>query len=172
MNFCFSFHFCALKFQINLCIFEIGLHSWENISRQYVLHPWEDEILFPLCLMLTWFSNSFKVFIHWLFKLCALIDFWYRVFFCIKERTIDPILSWKVQILAGNILPVRHTDFLHVVWIIPFRYGATAHYARLFQCSCLCAWICFEWFVVFLRCNVSAFRNVFSTIFPTITHWT
>ena len=27
------------------------------------------------------------------------------IFFCIKERTIDLILSWKVDILAGNILP-------------------------------------------------------------------
>ena len=56
--------------------------KWENISRQNMNLPWEDEIFFPLCLMLSVFPNCiFSNNIHQLFKLCAFIHFWYRVFF-------------------------------------------------------------------------------------------
>ena len=77
--------------------------------------PWEDEIFPPVSHSPVVFE-LFRMNTHQLFKLCAVIHFWHRVFFCIKERIIDLILSWKVHILAGNILPT-----VEFIWILVSR---------------------------------------------------
>ena len=85
--------------------------SWENISRQYVNHPWEDEIFSPLCLILTWFSNYFqRIFINYLNYVLSFI-FGIGIFFLHQRENNRSILSWKVHILAGNILHVSYLKF-------------------------------------------------------------
>ena len=93
---------------LHVCLFKISNHPrlrkagnqistfdiWENISRQYVNLPWEDEIFSPLCLMLSWFSNSFeRIFINYLNYVLSFI-FGIGFSFWIKERTIDLIYCW------------------------------------------------------------------------------
>ena len=89
---------------------------WEDISRQYVRMT----SFSPLCLMLAWFSNLFtRIFVYYLNYVLSFI-FGIGFSFCIKERTIHPILSWKFDLLAGNILPwyssIRGWDLLFSLW--------------------------------------------------------
>ena len=88
----------------------------ENISRQNVNHLWEEDIFFPLCLILMWFARYFAIkFINGL-NYDLLFIFGIGFAFCIKERTIDPILSygritnWR-EIFSHNMSSSPKTRF-------------------------------------------------------------
>ena len=85
------------------------INNGMNISCERVRtpHPWEDEIFFPFVSYANvrgFRTLSAIIFINYLNYVLSFI-FGIGFSFCIKERTIDLILSWKNHILAGNILP-------------------------------------------------------------------
>ena len=97
----------------------VTFDKWENISRQYVNHPREDEIFSPLCLIQTWFSNPISKNIYQLFKLCAFIHFWYRVFFLYQRENNRSHPLMEGSHIGGKYSPMQQC---RVIWILVSRF--------------------------------------------------
>ena len=139
-SFCFSFLFCTLKSQINLCIFEIGLHSsshrFASCGLNNPFSTWCHHSLCSIVSTSTFMSSGLNLF--WM--ICRVSSMMF----------LHSVLVHSGMCSAQSFLRL-HIGHSSSKWPLAFKRFNSEH-----ECCTSCLWSCNQWLM---------WRSVYEMVF-------